>query len=74
MIIRSYGFWRRLFWLPEPVYYWLQDRIGGLNGWRPLSYRKTVLTGASPNVERSVKATADAVDAALENRGKGKAA
>lgn len=31
--------WRNLFWLPEPIYYWLLDRFADNAGWRPLFYR-----------------------------------
>lgn len=36
----QYGIFRRLYWLPEPIYYWLLDRFTDNNGWRPLGYRK----------------------------------
>jgi hypothetical protein len=36
---RTYFIWRRLFWLPDPIYYWLLDRFTDNNGWRPLGYR-----------------------------------
>lgn len=39
MMPRSYAIWRRLFWLPAPIYYWLLDRFTDNNGWRPLGYR-----------------------------------
>lgn len=38
--------WHRLFRTlalvrcPEPVYYWLLDRLTDNNGWRPLFYRE----------------------------------
>ncbi len=34
-----YRFWRRLMWLPEPVYFWLYYRVNDDDGWRPLGYR-----------------------------------
>lgn len=34
----AYPIFRRLFWLPAPVYYRLNDWLCGLNGWRPLGY------------------------------------
>lgn len=37
---RSYRFWRRLMWLPQPVYYWLLDLLTDNDGWRPMSYRE----------------------------------
>lgn len=31
---------RRPFRVPNPLYYWLLDRLTDNNGWRPLSYRE----------------------------------
>lgn len=37
---KQYLAWRRLMWLPAPIYYWLFDLFTDNDGWRPLFYRE----------------------------------